>query len=76
VSSLADDDRPGRPHTAYIPETVKHGEGVTRENCHVTTDDVASELGISHGSAHHIVHEVLQCHKCVQGECQDKSLQN
>jgi hypothetical protein len=34
-----------------------------RENRRVATDKVAVELGISRGSAHHIMHDVLQYHK-------------
>ena len=61
---------PGRPHTVYTPETGEHVEGVIRENCRVTTNKVALELGINHGSADHIMHE------CVQDRCQNHSQQN
>jgi hypothetical protein len=63
VSNVADADRPGRPHTAYTPETMEHVERVVRENRRVTADEVALELDISHGCAHHIMHDVLQYHK-------------
>ena len=63
VSSVADADRPGRPHTAYTPVRVVHLKRVTRENRRVTTDEVNVELGIGHGCAHHIMHDVLQYHK-------------
>ena len=33
------------------------------ENRRVTLNDTATCLKISHGSAHHIVHDVLQFHK-------------
>jgi len=33
------------------------------ENCHVTVNEIAAHLDMSHGSAHHIVHDVLQFHK-------------
>jgi len=59
-------DHPSRPHTAYTPERTEPAEQVireTRENRRVTTDEVAVELGITHGSAHHIMHDVLQYHK-------------
>jgi hypothetical protein len=47
---------------------VENVERVTRENSRVTTDEVALELGISHhGSARHIMQDVLQYHKvCAQ----------
>jgi len=38
-------------------------EQVIRKNRRVTTDEVAVELGISHDSAHHIMHDVLQYHE-------------
>ena len=38
-------------------------EHVLRENNHITLDEVVSELSISHGSAHHIIHNVLGVHK-------------
>jgi hypothetical protein len=63
VSSVADAERPGRPHTAYRTDTVENVEEVIRENHRVTTDDVALELCTSHGSARHTMHNVLQYHK-------------
>ena len=63
VSSVADADHPGRPHTAYTPARVVHLKRVTQENRRVTTDEVALELGIGHGCAQHIMHDVLQYHK-------------
>ena len=34
-------------------------ERVLRENRRITLDEVVSELNMSHGSAHHIIHNVL-----------------
>jgi hypothetical protein len=66
VSSVADADRPGRPHTAYTSARVLHLKRLTQENRRVTNDEVALELGIGHGCAHHIMHDVLQYHQvCV-----------
>ena len=59
VSIVADAARSGRPHTADTPEMVAGVERVLMENRHITLDDVVSELNISHGSAHHIIHNVL-----------------
>jgi hypothetical protein len=39
---------------------VEQVEQVIRENCPVTTDEVALELGICHGSASHIRHDVSE----------------
>ena len=63
VSSVADAYRPSGPHTAYTPARVEHLKQVTQENRHVTTAEVAFEIGIGHGCAHHIMHDVLQYHK-------------
>ena len=63
VSSLADTARLGRPHTAGTPEMVAGVERMLRENCRITLDEVVSELNISHGSAHHIIHNVLEFRK-------------
>ena len=38
-------------------------EAIVLENRRVTLNDIAACLKISHGSAHHIVHDVLQFHK-------------
>jgi len=34
-----------------------------KENRHVTVNEIATHMDMSHGSAHHIVHDVLQFHK-------------
>ncbi|GFG40377.1 hypothetical protein Cfor_01479 [Coptotermes formosanus] len=62
MPSVAGADRAGRPRTACALERVQHAERVTRETRRVTTDALALELDISHGSAHHIVHDALQQH--------------
>jgi histone-lysine N-methyltransferase SETMAR len=63
VSTLTDAARSGRPHTATTPNAIATVERVLRENRRVTIDKVAGELKISHGSAHHIIHDMLQYHK-------------
>lgn len=63
ASRLSDADHPSRPHTAYTPARMELVEQVIRKNRRVTTDELAMELGISHGSAHHIMHDVLQYHE-------------
>jgi len=68
VSSLANADHPGRPHTAYTPARVVHLKRVTQENRRVTTDEVALKLGIGHGCARHIMHKALQYHKACAPE--------
>jgi enoyl reductase-like protein len=62
VSSVADAEHTGCPYTVYTPETVEHTEWVIQGNHLVTTVEVVLQLGISHGSAHHIMHDRLQHH--------------
>jgi predicted transcriptional regulator len=45
------------------PENTATVEAIVKENRRITVNEVASHLGMSHGSAHHIVHDVLQFHK-------------
>jgi len=60
MSSVPDAERTGFPYTAYAPETVEHVERMIWENHLVTTVEVALQLGINHGSAYRIMHDVLQ----------------
>jgi hypothetical protein len=57
VSSVADAEHTGCPYTACTPETVEHVERVIQGNHLVATVEVALQLGINHGSAHHIMHD-------------------
>ena len=45
------------------PEAIAADEAIVKENRRVTVNGIAAYLGVSHGSAHHIVHDVLQFHK-------------
>jgi DNA-binding IclR family transcriptional regulator len=45
------------------PEAVAAVEAIMKENRRVTANEIAAHLGMSHGSAHHIVRDVLQLHK-------------
>jgi len=42
------------------PEAIAAVEAIVKENCCVTVNEIAVHLDKSHGSAHHIVHDVLQ----------------
>jgi hypothetical protein len=44
------------------PEGIAAVEGIVKEN-HVTVNETAAHLDMSHGSAHHIVNDFLQLHK-------------
>jgi len=48
---------------AGLTQIVAGVERMPRENCHITLDEVVSELNISRGSAHHIIHNVLEFRK-------------
>jgi len=45
------------------PESIAAVKAIVKENCRVTVNEIAAHLDMSHGSAHHIVHDVLHFHK-------------
>jgi hypothetical protein len=45
------------------PESIAAVKCIVMENCRLTVNDIVTLLDISHGSAHHIIHDVLQFHK-------------
>ena len=45
------------------PEAIAAVDDIVKENRHVTVNEIATHLDISHGAAHHIVQDVLQFHK-------------
>ena len=45
------------------PKAIAAVEAIVKKNRCVTVHEIAAHLGMSHGSAHHIVHNVLQFHK-------------
>jgi hypothetical protein len=45
------------------PEAIAAVEAIVKENRRVTVNEIAAHLDMSHGSAHHIVHDVLQFHE-------------
>jgi len=63
VSSVTDSPQPGQAHRVVTPEAIAAIEAIVKENHHVTVHEIAAHLDVSHGSAHHIVHDVLQFHK-------------
>jgi predicted transcriptional regulator len=42
------------------PESIAAVEALIRENRQVTVDEIATIVDLSHGSALHIIHDVLQ----------------
>jgi hypothetical protein len=63
ISSVTDSPRPGQAHPVVTPEAIAAVEGTMKENRHVAVNDTAAHQDMSHGSAHHIVHDFLQFHK-------------
>jgi len=62
ISSVTDSPQPGQAHRVVTPEAIAAVEAIVKEKCHVTVNEIAAHPDMSHGSAHHIVHDVLQFH--------------
>ena len=60
ISSVTDSPRPGQAHRVVTPDAIAAVEAIMKENRRVTVNQIAAHMGMSHGSAHHIVHDVLQ----------------
>jgi len=60
ISSVIDSPRPGQAHPVVTPEATAAVEVIVKENRRVTVNGTAAHLGMSHGSAHHTVRDVLQ----------------
>ena len=63
VSSVTESPRPSQAHRVVTPEAIAAVEAIVKENRRVTVHEIAAHLDMSHGSVHHIVHDVLQFHK-------------
>jgi hypothetical protein len=63
ISSATDSPRPGQAHRLVTSEAIAAVEAIVKENRHVTGNKIAAHMDKSHGSAHHIVHDILQFHK-------------
>lgn len=60
VSSLGNAISFDLPHIVNRLDTNAEMEQLKLENWRVTTHEMAEELKVSHGSAHHIIHEMLK----------------
>ena len=58
VTSVEDAPRPGQARVVTT-QNIAAVEAMVMENRRVTLNEIAECLKISHGSAHHIVHDVL-----------------
>jgi len=63
ISSVTDSPRPGQAHRVLTPEAIAAVEAIVKKNRRVTANEIAAHMDMSHGSAHHIVHDVLQFRK-------------
>jgi len=59
ISSVTDSPRPGQAHPVVTLEGIAAVEAVVKENRRVTVNEIAAHVNMNHGSAHHIVHEVI-----------------
>ena len=60
ISSVTDSPRSGQAHRVVTPEATAAAEAIVKEKCRITVNEIAAHLGMSHGSAHYIVRDVLQ----------------
>jgi hypothetical protein len=63
ISSATDSPLLGQAHRVVTPEANAAVEAIVKENRCVTVNEIAAHPDMSHGSAHYIVHDVLQFHK-------------
>jgi hypothetical protein len=63
ISYVKVSPRPGQTRRVVTPEGIAAVEATVKENRHLTVNEIAAHLAMSHGSAHRIVHDVLQFHK-------------
>jgi len=63
ISSVTEYPCPGQAHRVVTAEAIAAVEVTVKENYHITVNETAAHLDRSHGSAHNIVHDVLQFHK-------------
>jgi histone-lysine N-methyltransferase SETMAR len=61
--SAEDDPRSGRPSSAITKTTVAAIRDLVLADPFLTIDEIAEEVGISHGSAHQILHDELGMRK-------------
>jgi urease gamma subunit len=60
INSVTASTRPSHAYRVVTPEAIAVVEAIVQENCRVTVNEIAEHLDMSHGSAHHIAHDVLQ----------------
>jgi len=63
ISSVTDSPWPGQAHQVVTWEAIAAVEAMVKENRRIKVNEITAHMDMSHGSAHHIVHDVLQFHK-------------
>ena len=63
ISSVTDSPWPGQAHRVVTSGAIAAVEAIVMENRRVTVNEIAANMDKSNGSAHHIVHDILQFHK-------------
>ena len=64
MNGVTDIPRPGQAHRGVTPAVIAAVEATMKENRRITVKETAAHLDLSHGSAHHIDHDVLQFVLC------------
>ena len=57
ISSVTDSPRSDQAHRIVTPEGIAAVEAIVKVNRHVTVNETAARLDMSHGSAQHIVRD-------------------
>jgi len=63
ISSVTDSPRHGQAHRLVTSEATAAVEAIVKENRRVRVKERAAHMDMNHGSAYHIVHDVLQFRK-------------
>ena len=63
IISVTDSPRPGQARRVVTPEAIAAVEDIVKENFGLTVNEIAAHQDMSHGSAQHIIHDVLQFHE-------------
>jgi hypothetical protein len=63
MTSVTDTPRLGQAHRVVTPESNAAVEALVMENHRVSVDKITKILNMSHGSIHHVIHDVVQFHK-------------
>jgi len=63
ICSVTDSPQPGQAYRVVTSEAIAAVEAIVKESRRITVNEIAAHTDESNGSAHHIVHDILQFHK-------------